>query len=575
VTARPYAYTDPHWRLKDFNAFFLTPFDKEQRAQFIQGWYGAARNRFSLRDADLKQRIPDLIDRVENQPHLRELAERPLLLTLISTLYSSGGRLPEDRAQLYKNSVDLLLYYWRREVFRNSDGHPLHLDDGELLRCLQTLAYNAHKAQRMEANADHTADINQTAILKAFRPFLKKLLCEDDLFAFLQQHTGILIARGQNRFAFPHRSFQEYLAMGWLTAQAVDLLSLEVCADPLWWREVFLLAVIEQKQKPRFATSYISGILECSKRQLDRNRQRLLILSGLALMELNFEGTDVLIQAVRQGLIDLLEDSTALNISERAEAGRVLGRIGDKRKGVGLNGKDLPDIDWIKIPSGEVVLEDNAGIFQVDSFYLARYPITYAQFQCFIDDPEGYTNPCWWAEMDTKPGIPEMPWWNYPNHPRETVSWFEAMAFCAWLSERLGYAIQLPTEWQWQEAACSGQSGFNYPWGQHYQTGYANINERYRDAGPHHLQITTAVGIYPQGNSLHGVSDLSGNVWEWCLNGYEKPINTQVSGSLPRVVRGGSWVHGWGFACASYRDANDPDDLANNIGFRVCCVSLI
>ncbi len=122
-------------------------------------------------------------------------------------------------------------------------------------------------------------------------------------------------------------------------------------------------------------------------------------------------------------------------------------------------------------------MEDNAGTFPVEPFYLARYPVTNAQFQCFIDDPEGYANPRWWAELDAKPGTPAMPRWDEPNHPRETVSWFEAMAFCAWLSERLGYAIQLPTEWQWQQAACSGQAGFNYPWGPDYQTGYANINE--------------------------------------------------------------------------------------------------
>ena len=331
------------------------------------------------------------------------------------------------------------------------------------------------------------------------------------------------------------------------------VLSPEVCADPLWWREVFLLAVIEQQKNPRFATSYIRDVLECGKRQPDSNRQRLFILGGLALMELNSKGTDELTQTVRQGLVDLLEDPTALNVSERAEAGRVLGRIGDTRKGVGLNDQGLPDIDWIKIPAGEVVLEDNAGTFPVEPFYLARYPVTNAQFQCFIDDPEGYANPRWWAELDAKPGTPEMPAWNEPNHPRETVSWFEAMAFCAWLSERLGYAIQLPTEWQWQQAACSGQAGFNYPWGPDYQTGYANINETWGDAGPHYLQRTTAVGIYPQGDSLQGVSDLSGNVWEWCLNAYDEPANTQASGSFPRVVRGGSWIYFQGYARASYR----------------------
>ena len=548
VTARPYAYTDPHWRLNNFTAFFLTPFDKEQRAQFIQVWYAAARSRFSLRDADLKQRIPDLIDRVENQPHLRELAERPLLLTLISTLHASGGRLPEDRAQLYKNSVDLLLYHWRQQAFRDSDGQPLRLDDGELMKCLQKLAYNAHQAQRRQADAEHSADINQAALLAAFDPLLVENLGRKDLLAFLQQHTGILIAREQNRFAFPHRSFQEYLAMGWLTAQAVDVISPEVCADPLWWREVFLLAVIEQKQKPLFATSYIRGILECGEQQADLNKHRLFILGGLGLMELGLKGPDALPQCVRQGLVALLQDPTALNVSERAEAGQVLGGIGDHRKGVGLNNKGLPDIDWKKIPPGEVVLEDNAGTFQVEPFYLARYPITNAQFQCFIDDPDGYANPLWWAELEAQPGTPEMPQWTEANHPRETVSWYEAMAFCAWLSQRFGYAIQLPAEWQWQQAACSGQAGFNFPWGPDYQTGFANVNETWGDAGPHNLGRTTAVGIYPQSDSLQGVSDLSGNVWEWCLNTNDKPANTKPSGTFRRVVRGGSWVYDRGRA---------------------------
>lgn len=166
-----------------------------------------------------------------------------------------------------------------------------------------------------------------------------------------------------------------------------------------------------------------------------------------------------------------------------------------------------------------------------------------------------------------------MPRWTEANHPRETVSWFEAMAFCAWLSERLGYAIQLPTEYQWQQAASSGQAGFKYPWGSDYQIGYANINETYEDAGPHYLQRTTAVGIYPQGDSLQGISNLSGNVWEWCLNAYEEPVNTQASGPFPRVVRGGSWVNDLNYARASYCHDCSPDFRSFNFGFRVCCLS--
>jgi formylglycine-generating enzyme required for sulfatase activity len=83
------------------------------------------------------------------------------------------------------------------------------------------------------------------------------------------------------------------------------------------------------------------------------------------------------------------------------------------------------------------------------------------------------------------------------------------------------------------------------------------------------LQQTTAVGIYPQGNSLQSVADLSGNVWEWCLNTYEEPANTQKVGSFARVVRGGSWDVSQGIARASYRYYGSPDSRYYSFGFRV------
>jgi len=260
----------------------------------------------------------------------------------------------------------------------------------------------------------------------------------------------------------------------------------------------------------------------------------------------------------------------------RGSIARAFGALNlDIRKGVGLTDQGLPDIDWVRIPRGKINLESIAGTFQVEPFYLARYPVTNAQFQAFIDDPEGYANPRWWAELDAKPETPELPRWTEANHPRETVSWFEAMAFCAWLSERLGFAIRLPAEWQWQQAACSGQAGFNYPWGQDYQCGYANINETWGNVGPHALQRTSAVGIYPQGNSLQGVCDLSGNVWEWCLNIYEEPANTQKAGSFARVARGGSWSFNLDAARASDRSYGPPDFRYYNVGFRMSCASPI
>ncbi|MDX1657039.1 MAG: SUMF1/EgtB/PvdO family nonheme iron enzyme, partial [Candidatus Competibacteraceae bacterium] len=214
----------------------------------------------------------------------------------------------------------------------------------------------------------------------------------------------------------------------------------------------------------------------------------------------------------------------------RAAVDRALGRLGlDDRPGVGLDENGLPDIDWVAIPDGVVIIEDH-GEFQVRPFAIARHPVTQAQYQAFIDDG-GYTDERWWAGLAEAVREPERPAFEYANHPRETVSWYEAMAFCRWLSDRLGFQVSLPTEAQWQQAA-QGGDGREYPWGQGYRPGFANVGETWEK--PHHLSMTSAVGIYPQGASLQKVLDLTGNVWEWCLNKYEDPGDVSPEGDLPR-----------------------------------------
>ncbi len=249
----------------------------------------------------------------------------------------------------------------------------------------------------------------------------------------------------------------------------------------------------------------------------------------------------------------------------RAAIGRALGSFSlDKRKGIGLRTDGLPDIDWVKIPSSAFIYQD-AEHPPLPVFYIARYPVTHAQFQVFID-AGGYQEDRWWQGLHQRIEAPMTPSWTEPNAPRETVSWFEAVAFCRWLSAQLGYGVSLPTEQQWERAA-RGTKGMEYPWGNTFQQNFANGNAE--------IGRTSAVSLYPQGASPDGVLDMAGNVWEWCLNEYSEPDHCQLSGDESRVLRGGSWYYNPAYLRASHRGNSHPDYRYNFIGLRVVCLSPI
>ncbi len=137
------------------------------------------------------------------------------------------------------------------------------------------------------------------------------------------------------------------------------------------------------------------------------------------------------------------------------------------------------------------------------------------------------------------------------------ISWHNAIAFCKWAD------LQLPTEEEWEKAA-RGTDGRNYPWGNNDPTDkLCNFN---RNVGG-----TTPVGKYsPQGDSPYGCMDMSGNVWEWCLNKYETSTETTIDDSGDRrVLRGGSWIDRQDLARAAYRYNFFPDFRSSNYGFRV------
>jgi formylglycine-generating enzyme required for sulfatase activity len=262
-------------------------------------------------------------------------------------------------------------------------------------------------------------------------------------------------------------------------------------------------------------------------------------------------------------------NQAATTHQEREKIGVRVAEIGDPRPGVGLRKDGLPDIVWCKVPEGEITLEEGKGTFHVAPFYIGKYPVTWMQFRSFLEAEDGYRKEGWWKGLAERQDQPGEQYRKLDNHPAENVSWYDAMAFCRWMTEKFGYEVRLPTEWEWQQAATGGNPANQYPWGPEWDASKANTV----GSG---LSRTTAVGMYPLGASQRIMAlDMSGNVMEWCLNEYNNPKRIEVSGKESRAVRGGSWYGFQDFARCAYRYNLHPNYRGSGLGFRLVCASPI
>ncbi|MBN1312893.1 MAG: SUMF1/EgtB/PvdO family nonheme iron enzyme [Anaerolineae bacterium] len=271
-------------------------------------------------------------------------------------------------------------------------------------------------------------------------------------------------------------------------------------------------------------------------------------------------GGERLIQAYRDEMMERLNRRTTTHL-RRASIGRWLDQTNDIRPGVGIEPDNLPDLVWCHVPAGEVLVGDFPAPFQVEPFYIAKYPVTWTQYRIFLEAPDGFIDPQWWDGLQRRPeyeraAIP------IDNHPVQEVSWYDALAYCRWLSDRLGYTVRLPTEWEWQQAATGGKERHIYPWGRRWNTVSANT----RESG---LRGATAVGMYPYAESPVGAVDMCGNVLEWCLNEYYRPDRVEIGGEASRVMRGGSWFLTLHYARTVSRVGDNPCYRFNSVGFRL------
>ena len=195
-------------------------------------------------------------------------------------------------------------------------------------------------------------------------------------------------------------------------------------------------------------------------------------------------------------------------------------------------------------------------------FLIGKYAVTQAQYQAVMgNNPSNFK------------GV---------QNPVEKVSWHDAIAFCQKLSQKTGQQVRLLTEAEWEYAAKGGNQSKGYEY-----AGSNNLDEvgwYYDNTG----SKTHPVG-QRKANEL-GIYDMSGNVWEWCLDVWHdrykgKPDHLKNNGNEPwgemnldknddcsHLLRGGSWSnHAWHCRSAC-RVISNARLQRSNIGFRVVCV---
>ncbi len=196
--------------------------------------------------------------------------------------------------------------------------------------------------------------------------------------------------------------------------------------------------------------------------------------------------------------------------------------------------------EMVTIPAGKFIYQDEKDEedqVNLKEYSIMKFPVTNALYEEF--DPNHRSRFSQYSQQEDQPVV--------------GINYYEAIVCSLWLGKRL------PTEKEWEKAS-RGTDGREYPWGEPmgYQSGFTNTADFM-------LGQTSPVLEFEQGISPYGCFDMSGNVWEWCVQLYASKHTTQ------RIVRGGSWLNYMVHSKCKFRNSFDPAERYPAVGFR--CVA--
>jgi formylglycine-generating enzyme len=194
----------------------------------------------------------------------------------------------------------------------------------------------------------------------------------------------------------------------------------------------------------------------------------------------------------------------------------------------------------------------------LDAFAMAESPVTRRDYAEFLVKAR-HAEPRGWNE----------PAFGTADQPVVGVSWFDAVAYCEWISKLSDKTYRLPTEAEWEKACRGGLDDAEYAWGDRPPEGIEYFRSEWN--GP------KSVGQWnPNGFGLY---DIGYNVHEWCGDWYSEDYYAHSPEKNPtgpengtrRVSRGGSWRHQIKASRCAHRSSLPPNFAYTDYGFRLVC----
>jgi formylglycine-generating enzyme required for sulfatase activity len=573
----------------DFQVVNIDYMEPEEIRSFLEKWFSllypekapAARLESSNR----------LFDKIINTPHLRLLAKNPVMLTSVAVLDYNSMALPERKVDLLEAIISWLITAKSRDSGDKPSGFKQSIYSRLALRM-----FEHPNGRQVQVGKKWAASI----ISEYFES-------EDSALEFLskeENETGLLVQRGEGDLAFWLTWFQEYLA-------AKEIVDNPDMGPRSWWAKIrnrlddpdwhevlsMIPACLNRLGSHRVNMFFERLGKSCEKCDFQSQIRRVgfggHILRDLFFNEYRLADAPKWVAAL-ENVASIFADTTIdIDLRDKYEAAAAIGQMG--RKG--------SDADrWLSLEGGEFLLgaqadDPNSQNYDKDAFdwekpvmkvclkpfQIQRTPTSVQQFADFVNSGGYAQRELWtvdgWAWRVMNKIKAPLDWQTQlliPNCPVTGISWFEALAYCEWLSRNdsgsARYSLPSEAQWEFSYKSAAGER-YRFSWGMTLSRGN-NAEANWLGCG---LRKKSPIGMFPKSTTERGLVDMIGNVEEWCLDnwspdhsGYDVTGGARVvTDSTTCIVRGGSTIRPAKHCRPTYRSRTNREKRYQTIGFRV------